>query len=721
MAMASIDLDAMKSLVTTMGTAATDLRGVKSDLAGTLGGVSLDTSPPYPLETAASWVDGQVPGLRRRLALAQAIAASTPHFKAGSPVSIDESKLSTLSPTEAAKIGKEAADRIKDGGGDGPDSELAGWLSQYASDPYFAAALAKGSSPTEIADYLRTAGYDLGSHSGSAQVDYDGTWKAKQDAYNLTVAGLSTALSTATRSESTDLKLPSSYADDWANAITDDSHINGEAAILGNLMKDGAWGTSFLNTVSTKVYDYETKNMADNDQHWSERTPGDYWYAYDKDGKQIVTRDPMAGIMSALGHNADASQTFFTTGGNTEVEIDGKKVQVNSRLKYLTQDRTWTDSGDVHSDNGDGLGKALRSASTTYRNQEWTGQQSATIASQTIALLGEHIGDGQADGFMGIGHHDGWNVYGGMRDELADIVADYSPDLYRHYGTSGVDDDLSNWTTQDSTLDIPGAPYGLSFLTKDMDKVLGTLGEDSKNMDKISVSVLAFNRARMTYQLQDQFKDHPELKWAVLNGEKVPAFSNPFGTAPTVLAHVLQTGYAGKKNEEEMEKAKAEALKQWLDIAGSIPGLSIPGKGAVVDWANFGVEQIKSQALDQIGKSPETADSLYSGKDVSNKDALQRDTLNLLLQNGFFDDATMAEGNKDHGAGTVYGPPPGALTYDDQGHVKGFNYGSQVYQDWTEGLAGDDRPAWTGKAPGMTVPDDAIQKYDQEFPNIDGG
>ena len=33
--------------------------------------------------------------------------------------------------------------------------------------------------------------------------------------YKLIVAGLSTALGTATRSESPDLALPSSYADDW--------------------------------------------------------------------------------------------------------------------------------------------------------------------------------------------------------------------------------------------------------------------------------------------------------------------------------------------------------------------------------------------------------------------------------------------------------------------------------------------------------------------------
>ena len=86
-------------------------------------------------------------------------------------MTIDESKLSTLSPAEAMKIGTEAANRIKDGGEDGPDSELPSGCPSTPTTPYFAAALAKGSSPDEIAAYLRDSGYHMGSTRSAMMSD----------------------------------------------------------------------------------------------------------------------------------------------------------------------------------------------------------------------------------------------------------------------------------------------------------------------------------------------------------------------------------------------------------------------------------------------------------------------------------------------------------------------------------------------------------------------
>ncbi len=704
MAMAAIDLEAMESLVTTMGTAASDLRGVKSDLAGILGGVSLDTSPPRPLETAASWVEGQVPGLRRRLALAQAIAASTPNFKAGSPVTIDESKLSTLSPAEAMKIGTEAANRIKDGGEDGPDPELAQWLSQYANDPYFAAALAKGSSPDEIATYLRDAGYHMGTTRSSMMSDSETEFQSMMGDHKLIVAGLSTALGTATRNESPDLALPSSYADDWADAITSDEHINGEAAILGNLMKDGAWGTRFLDTVATKVYDYETTTMADRGERWADRTPDSSWYAYDKDGNFIVVRDPLAGVLGALGHNPEAAQNFFTQGGDETVSIHDKDVTVNSRLQYLTQERTWSDSR--YSDEGNGLGQALRAATTVFRNRQDTGETSASLASQSIALLGSNT-------------HDGWRMYTGMRDEVADIVADYTPDLYRQYsGNAGAADDLSDgWVNTVNSADLPGGPYGMVFDQGDMKNVLETLGEDTENIDKISVAALAFNRVKVNYALS-QITD-PELKWKILNGDDVPEYVNPSLVGPSVVGRILGDAYDGMEDKEARDKAKAEALSKWLDIAGSLPVLKIPGEGLKAVYANWGVEQLRGAALGQLAEGPDsTATSLYGGREVETQEALQRDTMNMLLQNGFYEQEVMDIGSADLGGKGAAAPPEGALNRDEDGNVTGFNFSSDDYSNWVQGTSGPGNPEWWGLAPGMDLPERVVNEYRSTFPNI---
>ncbi len=689
---AYIDLEAMQSLVTTMGTAATDLRGVKADLAGILGGVSLDTSPPQPLETAASWVESQVPGLRRRLAMAQAIAASTPNFKAGNAVPIDESKLSTLSPTEAMKIGTEAANRINDGGEDGPDPELAKWLSEYANDPYFASALAKGSTPDEIATYLRDAGYKMGSTRSDGMYNSEEDFQSMLVDYKATVAGLSTALSTATRNESPDLALPSGYADDFADTITDDENINGEAAILGNLLKDGAWGTDFLDTVSTKVYDYERGDLAESGRRWGDRTPDSSWYAYDANGDYLDVHDPLAGVLGALGHNAEASQNFFTQGGDETVEMHDQDLVVNSRLKYLTQDRTW--AGSKNSDEGDGLGQALRAATTVFRNRLPSGETSATLASQTIALVGWKTHD-----------DDGWHMYDDMRDDVADIIADYTPDMYREYSeNSGAPDDIAaGWFNSNNPADLPNGPYGMVFNRDDMKEVLKTLGENPENIDKISVAALAFNRVKVNYALGQI--DDPELKWKILKGDDVPEYVNPSLVGPTVLGGILQDAYDGLDDKEKRDKAKAEAISKWLDIAGSLPVLKIPGEGLKVVYANWGVDKLKSAALGQLAKGPSgTAESLYSSRDTSTQEALQHDTMNLLLQNGFYDESVMKAGSAEMGGKGAAAPPPGALNRDSDGNVTGFNFASDDYANWVQGTSGGGNPPWWGLAPGMDLP-----------------
>ena len=87
----------------------------------------------------------------------------------------------------------------------------------------------------------------------------------------------------------------------------------------------------------------------------------------------------------------------------------------------------------------------------------------------------------------------------------------------------------------------------------------------------------------------------------------------------------------------------------------------------------------------------------------------------MLLQNGFFDDATIA-GGESHSGRTVSAPPRG-LTYDDDGHVNGFNYRlRRLLQNWTEGLGGQGRPDWYGRLPVMDLPDDVIQQYGPAVP-----
>lgn len=141
----------------------------------------------------------------------------------------------------------------------------------------------------------------------------------------------------------------------------------------------------------------------------------------------------------------------------------GQKVQVGERLRYLLQERTWAERD--HSGEGDGLGKALRAATIAFRNRDASGMTSASIASQTIALVGSKTNEGSDGGWFGIGKDDSWKMYTGMRDEIADIVADYAPDLFREYSDAqGAEDTLGPpWSLRDNPADLPGGPYGMVF------------------------------------------------------------------------------------------------------------------------------------------------------------------------------------------------------------------------------------------------------------------
>jgi len=160
-----------------------------------------------------------------------------------------------------------------------------------------------------------------------------------------------------------------------------------------------------VDTVAPKVYDYEQDGL---DGRWADRTPTDGWFVYDAEGQYLQSHDPLAGVLGALGNNAEAAQHFFSYGPQEQVEINGKKIWVSSRMKYLIQDRTW--SGSRYSDEGDGLGRALEAATTTYRNDQTTGLVSAELATQSIALIGAAT-------------HDGWKMYKDMRDNVADLPA----------------------------------------------------------------------------------------------------------------------------------------------------------------------------------------------------------------------------------------------------------------------------------------------------------
>ena len=93
MSIASIDLAQMAALVRALESAATDVSSHRSSLRSGLESVMLSAEELQRVDAVSTWIDAQLPGLRRRLALARHIEAQVPGFQGY--VQLDESTVPT--------------------------------------------------------------------------------------------------------------------------------------------------------------------------------------------------------------------------------------------------------------------------------------------------------------------------------------------------------------------------------------------------------------------------------------------------------------------------------------------------------------------------------------------------------------------------------------------------------------------------------------------------
>jgi hypothetical protein len=698
--MASIDIPAMGKLISAMTDAAGNLPYDKYGLTSALSPVDVDSSPAGKLSAVASWVEQQIPGLRRRLALAQSIEAQQPGFQ--NVVKIDESTISTMDPTAAQNLGAADAKKLKDSHG-AVDPKLIAEIAKYKDDPYFAAGLATNITPTELSQVVtnESGQYRTLTQYGGGDPDYLNKLNSWKKQYGDLLSALGGTLATATRNTG-DLALPSDYAKSWSDTITAEGPSDGgrapygQGAALSLLLRYGSYGTSFLHTVSDDVYNYEREHGKDGPV-WKPRSfvsDGTFEGVYDPTGQQIS--DPLAGIMTALSHNPDAAQQFFDVGNpnasTTDVEINGQKVPVNARLKYLIEDRTWATG--MGSDNGAGLGGALQAASTFYRDNSSQGQISATIAAQTFALIGSYTGHGHSDGgLFGIGSHQGWKMWDGMRTPVANMVASYAPDLIRTTGTDhppNVEWD-GQWVVSDAANSLfpPNGPASAWMDPRLMSNLIGTLGEDQKNMDVVNAGLAASGRIMLNYAAQQGLKIDPDTAAKIISGKAtVPGFSGAAGSLAYALNFAINAGYHGDDSNEEFQKQRAENISKILGIVTSVPALELPEGHA---WTGFLIDQIKDQALDKIGEGPDQdAQSTYNDTSADYQTQLRHLTLNSLLANGYFSNGNYEKANGD-GPKIFVSPfdpkyadqDPPAVTRSADGTLQ-FNFDSQAYKDWSQ-------------------------------------
>ncbi|WP_053207472.1 hypothetical protein [Jiangella muralis] len=652
MAKSQIIVEEFRNVVTGVENGKERLSDAKLGLTNALTKYEIDHELGNQVQNAIDWADTELPGLRRRLSLAEALENSNPEWPAGT-VEIDESKISKVSPEEAKQNGEEAAQALLDSPGE-ITPELAAEIEANMNDPYFAAGFANSASPEQLAAALDTV-----------DAFVEGTY-LPQDLRDRMVTAIGTTMGTATRNTG-DLAMPQDYADQWSAAITAKAQMEGgdapqnQAQYLALLMSQGVYSRPFLNQVGDDLYEYEAEG--ENGAVWGPKS-ANMDEVMDTNGRPVV--DVMATFMVSLSNNPLAAQDFFTQGGTEEMEINGQKVQVNSRLQYLTQERHW---GDADASNGGDLGLALEAATTTYRDAEETGADSAVIASQTIALLGEETRT-----------NDGWKMYHGMRGSIANILGAYGPDVMRIAMNGDRDTNFSEWVTDPETQHYgDGAPYGAAFDPALVTELLNTYGEDGneEHLNTVLTGIAAASQMRFGDALQDALDDGtpPPSPVAMLQGGEVPELNGAIQESATAVGWVLNAAYDGALSEEEAEAKAAEIRSQ---IFGAVT--SLPGVGPATEGWKFVYDQATTLMGDQLGKTDATASDDFGTLSATERDNLEQMILNQMLANGYFDEQYITEANGGPDGTRYAGPPPEALVPGSD--PPQFDFSSDAYQEW---------------------------------------
>ena len=669
MGVVRIDVRGMGDVVRGLEQGVVTLTDARLGLASVLERFDLDESRAWSLQSAIDWASTELPGLRRRLALAQALEGSNPAWPVGAVELDSEPAFSSMSAEAARAAGLDLARHLNEGG-QPPEEEIA-LLEELCNDPYFASAFAAALDPEQLAGIVLS--WSRARTPAGAGLD-DAEWAERNAWYQRAVDALSTTLGTATRATG-DLALPAGYAQRWLDAMTapppgglypDGTGMVGQANALSLLLSTGRFSLSFLGTVADGVYGYERSFVAEypDGSLWGPRSgdPSTLNAVYDGEGNQI--RDPLAGIMAALAKDPAAAQNFFAAGGARTVQISGQDLQVSARLAYLLCDRTWA----MDATNGGALGQALVAATTVLRDRAGTGMISAQIASQALALIGEQAGE------HGVGGEQMWD---GLRPYIAQVLASYGADVF-NAKVVGDDGPADGWYRLGSGVLFPDdLPYGARLDLESLERIIATLGQDQGDFAPFLAGMFPAGNLAMDTGLARAMNEQSNAGASFLAGIPLDSASSSITNSAEVVGWALDTGFGGAKADEAAQKKRMAAIADALSLIAGAP--FVPQ--IKPQWLAWGVNQVKTRVPGAVRNSaPTDASATYQDLNARARDDLTEDVMNLLLRNLYFDETAI------NGAGATYdvvfeGPPSGTVTYSDEGMPLYFNTDSDDYMN----------------------------------------
>jgi hypothetical protein len=420
---------------------------------------------------------------------------------------------------------------------------------------------------------------------------------------------------------------PDDLTDRWFDAITTDD--KGEGAALSLLIRSGGQSSSydadFLSDLTGRVYDWERDQDG---AVWAPRNDNDVVNPFltdlgdgTYDGKYVYGGDGLANLLGAMEHTPEAAHDFFDAG-----YPDGDQSQENERLKYLLEDRTFSD--ERGSDNGNGLGIALESASVGSREDdpEW----SARFTSEMFNTIAEKSGTGD-DNLLGWDYpDDAWHIWPGMADNLGNIGASYSSDIYDIVAGSPA----------------PGDTH-LQIDSGDLDKVFGEIGRGNKDgIETLSAGIMLEGNERLQDAVDEWKADHPgeplDLE-SVTEGSLGEALRGRGGTNGEILGHIVNKAIIVDEHDQSLAETRAAYVSKAMDIAGGfVPGAgTVLGEGAS-ELAKSAYDVAKSEGLDAlknaVGSAPDATSGEYERDERSSlSDALESNTTSQLIRSGILE------------------------------------------------------------------------------------
>lgn len=668
-ALVRIDVDGMREVVRSVEQAAETLRLVQSDLFWALEGAELDTSETLRLATATTWAEEELPGLRRRYALAQALEGTEPTWAPGT-VQLSESQISTVEPDLAVRQGRAAADELLAVQGR-PPADLLARLEAGMADPYFASGLASSLTPDDLARLV------LRWSAARTPADPTRPADAQADAnawYGRALTAVSSTLGTATRATG-ELARPAGYAAGWVKALTatvpgdlvvDATGRPDHANALGLLL--GAGGTfshGFLGTVATGVYEYE--------RAYAREHPGDLWESRSGDpgGPGVVdaagreVRDPWAGIMGALARVPVAAQDFFSGGSTTDVTLGGATREVPERLRYVLLERDSAVTVD------EAVGAALVAATTRLRTDGGDGLVSATLAAQTLALLGQEAADAGT-------------LRPGLTDGAAAILASYGADVHRVLIMDGDDLGTRGWAALGSGPFFPDdMPYGASLDEDLLAALVGRVGQDADAFTTLLAGAAQAGNLTIATGLQRAMENPAqEATFDKLLAGQLDHANASITRAASVMGRILDLGYEGALIDQAQRTAQAEAVARALSLVAVVP--FVPE--ITSDWLELGAGHLATTTTDAAA-SPDP-DATYADLQDEMDQRLTRALADQMLLSGLLGEVVVTERSAD-GVQVDVNPdgdfslPSTADAYKiSAGAVVGFDANSKAFAEW---------------------------------------